>query len=317
MQLLLFKSLILAFVVAPGAHAHEEQTSPLRSNWRNRDDHPLSLDVVIKNVARHLWNGNHPRPFVIKGSYPASVWAYEHAGLNLPYNDIDVVVQTPVPTEKCQNDGGTFRGPSLFGSSNLVSSSYVQGLIPGSDKIVQVVSLCDIDNPEELITKFSDINSVNIGFTVVPNGFGDPVIKKWDMSTKFEEFLQTKTLKLVDENVAITDCLERSIIRLLRKGQQLKMKYSLPEEDVLDTLHGSVILPSYKSILDHLEVKHKDVIYDRFDLVPIHHGKMYMYIQKGLEHPTPPSVNLLKKLKYYPYPYPHFRRRKNATSMWL
>ena len=61
MQLLLFKSLILAFVVAPGAHAHEEQTSPLRSNWRNRVSIIVDNDYTAPHEMRNYQSFCYPR----------------------------------------------------------------------------------------------------------------------------------------------------------------------------------------------------------------------------------------------------------------
>lgn len=307
MQLILFKSLIAALAIVPASNAQEKKISYsiLRSNLQKQDDplSPQGLDVIIENIAKHIWDGKHPpKNFVVKGSYAASVWAARD-GLDLPYNDIDVMVETAVPTEKCQNDL-TSRSPSHF-----ISSSHVHGLIPGRDKTVQVTVLCKMD-PKEQITQLSDINSVSIGFTVVPelhhsNLSGDltyvPVIKNWDFSTQFEDFIQAKKLKIVEENVAFTNSLGRSFIRLLRKGQELKIEYTLPKKETMDKLHGMVILPQHKAVLDSLEAKHKHVLYSRFDLVPVHNGKQYMYVQKGLETPVPPSTQSLKDSMYMYY----------------
>lgn len=139
-------ALALAVIIAPVAHALF-----FRSKQDAVDTQP-SLDTVIKSVAKHLWDGDdsRPRPFVIKGSYPASVWAKEHFNLDLPYNDIDVVIDTPSPTEYCQYDRAN-EAASQFGASRFVDSVYVDGVIPGSKKTVQIVELCDIRDPEELV----------------------------------------------------------------------------------------------------------------------------------------------------------------------
>lgn len=203
------------------------------------------MDVVIKDVAKHLWHDSRPRPFFIKGSYPAAVWAYEHSDLDLPYNDIDVIVDAPTPTDECQTDH--YNNKSQFGPTGVVDNYFVDGLIHGSDMSVQVVSLCDIDNPEDLITKYSDINSVSIGFIVTPNEHGDPVLQKWAISPKFKEFLQTKILEEVEENVVRSSTPEKSIIRLLHKGQQMNMEYNLPQ-DMEETFHGNAITSYYKEV---------------------------------------------------------------------
>ena len=140
-------TLALVFIIAPVAHALFFR----RSNKQDVDTQP-SLDTVIASVAKHLWDGDdsHPRPFVIKGSYPASVWAKEHFNLDLPYNDIDVAIDTPSSTEYCKYDRA-IEPASQFGASRFVDSVYVDGVIPGSKKTVQIVKLCDIRDPEELV----------------------------------------------------------------------------------------------------------------------------------------------------------------------
>lgn len=150
----LFKSIALVSLATmfPRAHAAEKLHSHyFRTNKQKNDiSAPPSLDVVIESLAKYLWSDSRPRPFLVKGSYPASVWIKEHSQLNLPYNDIDVIIDTPTPGDDCQYDASS-QVASQFGPSEFVDSVYVDGVIPGSDKTVQVVTLCDIHDPEELI----------------------------------------------------------------------------------------------------------------------------------------------------------------------
>ena len=134
------------------------------------------------------------------------------------------------------------------------------------------------------------------GFIVVPDQHGEPVLEKWDMSTKFEEFMHTKTIGIINENVDLTSTHGRSIIRLLKKAEQLSMDYTLP--DWIDSLHGDVILPYYKQQLDSLEATYKDVIYSRFDFEELYDGNLFMYVGKGLETPAPLPIEDIEFLKY-------------------
>lgn len=125
---------------------------------------------------------------------------------------------------------------------------------------------------------------MSVGILVSPNEEGEPVLDSWKMSTKFEEFMHTKgTLEIMEDNVEASATPERSIIRLLKKAQELNMDYTLPNSEWMESLHGDVILPYYKNDLDSLEAIYKDVIYSRFDLVPIDDGKLFMYALKGRE----------------------------------
>jgi hypothetical protein len=293
----LFKSLTITMaIIAHGAHAAEKTHSHLRSDRQKNDTSAPSLDNVIESLAKYLWSDRAPTPFLVKGSFPASVWIKEHSQLDLPYNDIDVVIDTPTPEDDCQHDASS-KVKSQFGPSQFVDSVYVDGVIPGSDKTVQVVTLCDIHNHyDELITKYSDINAVAAGFIVVPNEHGEPIFEKWEMSEDFKEFMHTKTLEIVDDNVQVSGTHGNSIIRLLKKAQQLNMDYILPEW--IDSLHGDVILPYYKQKLDNLEPAYKDVIYSRFDFEELYDGNLFMYVGKGLDTPAPLLNEDIEFLKY-------------------
>ncbi len=263
------------------------------------------LDVVIESLAKYLWNGSRARPFVVKGSYPAAVWIKEHSQIDLPYNDIDVVIDAPTPEDEyvCQYERNyghsqvTDPAMTRHVMELFVDSVYVDGLIPSSNKTVQVVTLCDLDKPEDIITKYSDINAVNIGFIVTPNKDGEPVIEKWEMSTEFNEFMNTETLEIIEETVDVSGSREQSIIRLLKKAQQWNMDYSLP--DWVDSLNGETILPYYKEVLDSLEPAYKDVIYSRYDFVELYDGNLFMYVGKGLLEPPTAPIEDIELLQWY------------------
>ena len=95
---------------------------------------------------------------------------------------------------------------------------------------------------------------MSVGILVSPNEEGEPVLDSWKMSTKFEEFMHTKgTLEIMEDNVEASATPERSIIRLLKKAQELNMDYTLPNSEWMESLHGDVILPYYKNDLDSLK----------------------------------------------------------------
>ena len=245
------------------------------------------MNNVVKRIAKHVWSDGYPRRFIIKGSYPASMYAYEHSNLELPFNDIDVLIDIPESSDKCKDETYS-KYESQFGFSRFIDSTFVDDLLPGSNKQVQVVRLCDIEHPEDLITKYSDINAISAGFIVTPDddSSGEPMIEKWVTSPRYEDFLQTKTLEVMTRHKPTH---ESTIVRLLDKAQRLNMEYVVPEW--LDSLHGDVMLPMYKRLLDTLDDQYKDVVYSRFDLMPIHDNKLYMFVGKGKDDPEVPTID--------------------------
>lgn len=271
---------------------------------KNQNDTPLDVDLVIESIADFLWNkspelGGVARPFVIKGSYAAAVWAQEHDyELTLPYNDIDVFIEAPAGSDKCPSKSG------------MVKSSYEKGVIPDSDTSVQVTVLCKLD-ADDLI-KRSDINAVNVGFKVVPkkeSGKETAEIDSWSWTPHFETFLKTKTLEIVYSNGQI----QSSFIRLLYKSQCMNnMKYKLPE-DHDDELHGAVVPPNWMKSFFKLDEEHKEAITNRFSLVPVpQHENWFMYVLKGKETPDFP-----RKLQNQYYNYSGFNPQETTTSSAL
>ncbi len=93
---------IALFAIAMLASAPAVSAGSFRGSQVNTTQE--QLDVVIESLAKYLWNGSRARPFVVKGSYPAAVWIKEHSQIDLPYNDIDVVIDAPTPEDEyvCQ-----------------------------------------------------------------------------------------------------------------------------------------------------------------------------------------------------------------------
>ena len=65
-----------------------------------------------------------------------------------------------------------------------------------------------------------------------------------------------------------------------------------------DSLHGEVMLPMYKQTLDTLDEEYTDVIYSRFDLMPIHDNKLYIFVGKGKDVPKVPPIDDSPLFKY-------------------
>ena len=119
----LFKSLALASLanIAPGAHAAEKTHSYFRSN--KQISAPPSLNVVVESLAKYLWSDSRPRPFLVKGSYPASVWIKEHSHLEILsstwYLRACVLVLTSLTVSGCcffmlQGDEGEYRDMKIL-----------------------------------------------------------------------------------------------------------------------------------------------------------------------------------------------------------
>lgn len=250
----------------------------------------MKVDFVTESVADYLWNKSHDyspgaSPFVIKGSYAAVAWAQmnENSDLlkTLSYNDIDVFVEAPADSSKCQNKK----------KRGFITSRYVQNVIPHSSITVQVTVVCEL-NTDELI-KQSDMNAVNVGFKVVPKSeqileWGEvttvPEIESWSWTSHFETFVKTKKLEIVYTQNGYHE----NMIRMLRKAQEMELEYKLPDYDE-EKLHGAVLAPNYMKSYAILDSSHKSEITSRFDLLPIPGRDQWsMVVVKGKDVPEFP-----------------------------
>jgi len=254
---------------------------------------PLDPDLVAQAIANHLWNEKFaeypPSSFLIKGSYAASVLASQK-GMRaepLPYNDIDVFVEVPYHHKRCEK-------ASSPKTTSVSSEQGIKNLIPGSNAVVQVSVLCELD-PKYSVLHNSDINGVVVGFTVHPSkedDSGRPVTAKvgeWIYSESFEDFLRTNTLRIEDRTYMPAVETPMSIIRLMHKAEQLKAKYSLPDDDdeLTKLLHDGVINRNYKNKFDRLSSEEsRDKILSRFDLLPVQEGRWFQFARKGMELPA-------------------------------
>lgn len=276
----------------------------------------IDVDVVIEATSKYIWNDKYrnyaPTEFLIKGSYPAAIKAYEESlgELVLPYNDIDVFVKVPDPEKDSRCDKNAKK-------ASFIESKYVKGLIPHHKNLsVQVSVICDWD-PDFLVLQWSDVNAVTVGFTVTPPppyeeeeaspataSFGRWI---WNPS-KFGHFLHTKTLELETDIVLKRQNYDsaKSVVRLLRKAKQCHMDYKLPPSDELHTLlHGKVLPPSYKRMYDRLNKADKNMIEKDYDFIDVpveeeeevegsdtgdDESSWTMFARKGEEVPTPPRI---------------------------
>ena len=91
---------------------------------------PISPSLVAQSVSDYLWEkkfvSHTPSDFLIKGSYPASVYAVEQGYAPTHYNDIDVFVQVPYAHSDCAELS------EIDKKQTFLESDYVQGVIPGS-----------------------------------------------------------------------------------------------------------------------------------------------------------------------------------------
>ena len=259
-------------------------SSMLRSSKEASMKPPLDIDLVVKSVASYLWedleDGLPKKNFVIKGSYPAAVKAYEEQGLLLPYNDIDVFFAS----DDCSRD---------------MTISYVKDIIPGSDIEVNTVGVCDFD--ENLGAQMDvDINAVAVGLKVVPNAtMSDevvPIIDSWVASPHFEEFLESKTLSITPTGFAHTP--GSALIRLISKAQQLNVPFVLPSNhtQIEQSFHGAPIPTIYKKRLEALDRDHKAQFDKSFE---VHETDSPYWYRVGLKgKPLPETMRNLQTSGY-------------------
>ena len=246
----LVQPLLLAPLLILASHAADP--SKLR-DAKKAQRKPLDIDLVVKSVANYLWTDSKNAPkqnFVIMGSYPAAVKAYEEKGLVLPFNDIDVFYSS----NDCARDW---------------KISYESGVVPGSDIEVNLVEMCRFD--EDLEAHIGvDINAVGVAVKVIPStsiaGEVTPVIDAWAVSPHFEDFLTSEVLAITPSGLSKTP--GTALVRLMAKAQQLRMPYVLPANQTLleESFHGAPISDHYKTRLDALDNKHQSQFYEAFEI---------------------------------------------------
>lgn len=233
----------------------------------------LNKEIVVKYVGKYIKSKFGDIPFAIAGSYAASVAAYEHdASFCMKFNDIDVYIKHQGPRNKNKKNEWEWSGVGEYEEGaipNLVSIKDVKNVIPGSNTVVNLISLDangiegEFVSLEGLIRGF-DINAVMTGF-----------VAKWSRSDRkykihrelarvhFNRFLYSRILE-----IPALEKLSRPVsafIRLLYKAQQLKLDYNLPEEfELLGTLDGRCCGEPTKKKLAKLRGKYKKEFTSRF-----------------------------------------------------
>ena len=258
---------------------------------------PISPSLVAQSVSDYLWGTKFPsytpRDFLIKGSYPASVYAVEQGHAPTLYNDIDVFVQVPYNHSRCEE-------AARANTKNLLEVVYTEEVIPGTELNVNVV--CELD-PSFSVLRDSDINGVKVGFTVHV-GQDHPrkaELGEWIAPDSFIAYLNDKnhTLRLDEEKIAAEDknSATKSLIRLLRKSEQLGVSYEFPDENFLMTvIHGRYITRIGKDRLDNLSSESQKEVYSRFDVIKLGLDQdVYMLAHKGLDPPTARMRELYRK----------------------
>lgn len=251
----------------------------------------LDIDLVVEKISNHLYesslDGGAPLPsFVVAGSYPSALKAYAHDNtFILPYNDIDVFIPRMDPRDpECE-----YR--------RIQRTYYKVDLIP--DMEVNFVYAC-FNSMDHLVSDF-DINNILVGFEVVPTYDMEEqkmvgTIDSWYTEPSYDEFLETRVLDIATTNKQTRD-LSNSLIRLLRKAEQLQLDYKMWDTDKLRALiHGSTFGTKTMGKLERLPKELQNEVYNRFDIWELHKGK-YMLVLKGEEPPPPDPVAIARKLR--------------------
>ena len=171
-------------------------------------------------------------------------------------------------------------------------------LPPGVAETIQVNVniMCELD-PSFSVLRDSDINGVKVGFTVIASQdrHSKAEIGEWIGSDSFETYLNDKDHTLrVEEHVNFG---AHSVVRLLRKSEQLGVSYEFPDENFLMTvIHGSYIKRIGKDKLDNLSSESQKEVYSRFDVIKLGLDQdVYMLAHKGLDPPTARMRELYRK----------------------
>ena len=105
------------------------------------------------------------------------------------------------------------------------------------------------------------------------------------------------TIPIEEDVAAFSSSATKSLIRLLRKSEQLGLSYEFPDETFLMTvIHGSYIKRIGKDKLDNLSSESQKEVYSRFDVIKLGLDQdVYVLAHKGLDPPTARMRELYRK----------------------
>lgn len=250
---------------------------------------PTDPNAILPEIEDYLWNHKFPGvttngKILFKGSYPAALHAYGSDGTVFPYNDIDIFVEEPVETERCRQ---VKQDKTMDASKYFTESEYFY--LRSTGEQVQVSVLCELE-PQSNVES-AEISAVAIGFTAEATNDGEPAkrLRKqtrqqqhqhsigWIVTEEFENFMDTKTLEIIDSD-HITKS-PSSLIRIIRKAKELGVGYRLPtEERMIDLVYGAPFTQHWKDVFDdNLSTEEQQVLLDLFDIVPIQQSKSQQY----------------------------------------
>ena len=244
---------------------------------------PLDVNLVVRCVGPVIEAKFGQLPFVIAGSYPSAVKAYEYDhNWTIAYNDIDVYVWTRPDANRTEIEDGfnidheyrdveTQSQTNTRSPSDIVDVSYSTIDVGGTSVVFNFIEKIGTFSLGGLVDTF-DINAIKVGFSVHWSSDEDcvndeptiPRIMHWDDARpEFRQFRRSKVLGIPD-----IEALARplsSFIRLLYKAQQLRLDYTLPLDNILiPTLDGRCIgKPTYLK-LQRLEPSYMAEVTSRF-----------------------------------------------------
>jgi len=218
--------LIALFICISSARDHGR----LKFDWRYDGD----LTMVLDFANEYFENDSK---FVIFGSYAA------HLASNgmLQYNDVDVVLLQP------NDDSGA--------SVNLFNRTVIN--YHGKTIDLKVGSVASLDD----LLDASNINAVSVAFEFEKVGRDD--IRLFDnlKDVAFDEFRQTRVLRILEpEKATANDC-----IRLLAKAERYKFQYDLDRTSRMKCTEPQ-ILSSEKSKMARPEITGRDFANRVFDI---------------------------------------------------
>eukprot|EP00899_Mesostigma_viride_P026410 jgi/Mesvir1/6954/Mv26514-RA.1 len=191
---------------------------------------PLSLEFFLRAITRNPRLTEHVKGQVppgglrvlVAGSYPSALVAWDRAGLQLPFNDVDFSISSEF------RDRDDPWGKPTTRKLSHCAYVHVNG-VPCPVNIVVQPYL----NLEKLIDGF-DVNCVKTGVEVILHPSLPYYSARWYVAPAFEEFLQTRVLEIDSLTGLATlgpGINGNSLVRLIIKSEELGFEFKLPGPD--------------------------------------------------------------------------------------
>ena len=268
-----------------------------------------------------------PINFFIAGSFVASYIAKLEFGMDLAYNDIDIFIMADqLPKEVLESITGKNHHNGYYLPTNrwsILHVSWLNGILPNSIDTLNVIIIqanaslaaeigplnstetnsAAMGNKSDLylanLLDSFDINAVQVGVNVYYRASVNKWtihVESWRWTEAFEQFTKSKILSIVDP--AKVNSAATSLIRLVFKGNQLRLDFNLPSppevhEHMSDSLIGESTYSKWQMlppVIKHLPQFKGLTFYGPFrkaehpySCLPCTNGPLFYYVESTLK----------------------------------